>query len=84
MKFKFGKDLLILAILTLLVIVTWVGFDVYKALNKTTIPKTTKEHMQKLDPILNTKVIEDIKSRIVFSEDDLNKPQATTSGQEQD
>ncbi|MFH1289472.1 MAG: hypothetical protein ABIH88_02010 [Patescibacteria group bacterium] len=76
MKFKFGKDLLVLTILTLLVIVTWVGFDIYKALNKTTIPKATKEQMQKLDPTLNTKVIEDIKSRIVFSEDDLNNPSA--------
>lgn len=73
MKFKIGKDLLVLAVLTLLVIVTWVGFDIYKAFNKTTISKATKEQMQKLDPTLDTEVIEDIKSRIVFSEDDLNQ-----------
>ena len=84
MKFKFGKDLLILSILTLLVIVTWVSFDIYKAFNKTTISKTTKEQMQKLNPTLNTKAIDNMKLRIVFSEDDLNKsPVATASSQEQ-
>jgi hypothetical protein len=90
---QLGKDSLILAILTLITAITWIGFDVYKASTRTTIPKATKEQMKKLNPTIDTEVIENIKSRKSFSEEELNntpinqlkiEDQATQSGQEQE
>jgi len=71
-KFKLGKEALILAIMTLLTVLTWIFFEVYKTLHKTTIPQVTKEQMQPLDPKINTALIESLKSTLNFSEEELN------------
>lgn len=71
-KFKLGKDALILAILTLITVLTWVGFDVYQAAKKTTITKATQEQMRSLDPKINRKTIDSLKENLSFSQEELN------------
>lgn len=71
-KFKLGKDALILAVMSLLTVITWVGFEVYLATKKTTITKTTQEQMKSLDPKINKKTIDSLKENLSFSIEELN------------
>ncbi len=71
-EFKLGKDALILAIMTLITAMTWVGLEVYRVSVKTTIPKITQEQMQSLNPSLDVKAIEDLKTNLSFSDEELN------------
>lgn len=61
-SFKLGKDALILAIMTLITIITWLAFDVYRTSKKTTIAETTKEQMRILDPKINKEIIDSLKN----------------------
>lgn len=70
--FKLGKDALILAIITLITVLTWIGFEVYWAVRRTTIPKVTQEQMRPLDPKIKTETIEKLKTNLWFSEEELN------------
>lgn len=71
-EFKLGKDALILAIMTLTTAMTWVGLEVYRVSVKTTIPKITQEQMQSLNSSLDVKAIEDLKTNLSFSDEELN------------
>jgi len=71
-EFRLGKEALILAIMTLITAMTWAGLEVYRVSIKTTIPKITQEQMRSLDPSLDTKVIEDLKADLSFSDEELN------------
>lgn len=71
-KFKLGKDALIFSILTLITVLTWVAFEVYRASVKITIPKVTQEQMISLNPTVNTNTIENLKTRLSLSEEELN------------
>ncbi len=71
-EFKLGKDALILAIMTLITAMTWVGLEVYRVSVKTTIPKITQEQMQSLNQSLDVKAIEDLKTNLSFSDEELN------------
>lgn len=71
-EFKLGRDALVLAIMTLITAMTWVGLEVYRVSVKTTIPKITQEQMQVLSPSLDTKAIEDLKANLSFSDEELN------------
>jgi hypothetical protein len=71
-KFKLGKDALILAVMTLITVLTWVGFEVYLAAKKTTITKATQEQMKPLDPKINRKTIDSLKENLSFSLEELN------------
>lgn len=71
-KFELGKDALIMAIMTLITILTWVGFDIYWAVKKTTIPKATQAQMAPLNPTINPKIINDLKDNLSFNEETLD------------
>lgn len=71
-KFKLGKDALILAILTLITGLTWVGFEVYLVTKKTTITQATQEQMRPLDPKINRKTIDSLKENLSFNLEELN------------
>jgi len=47
-KFKLSRDILVLTIISLITILTWVGFEVWLAATKTTITKVTKEQLAPL------------------------------------
>lgn len=70
---KLDKNTLISSIMTLITVLVWIGFDVYRVLTKTTITKATQEQMRALDPRINREIIEELKSNLSFSEEELNK-----------
>jgi AICAR transformylase/IMP cyclohydrolase PurH len=69
-KIKLGKRYLVLSILTLITVITWIGFEVYWVSIRTTIPKVTQEQMATLNPKINRGVIEKIKESLAFSEEE--------------
>lgn len=70
-EFKLGRDALILSILTLITVITWIGYEVYYAATKTTIPKVTQEQLTPLNPKLKKEVMEDLKSNLWYGAGDL-------------
>lgn len=63
-NFKLGKEVLILTVMTLLTIVTWLVFDVYRVSQKTTIAETTREQMRVLNPKINKDIINALKNNL--------------------
>lgn len=61
---KLGKEALVLAVMTLITIITWLIFDVYRTSKKTTITETTKEQMKLLNPEINREIIDSLKNSI--------------------
>jgi len=69
---KLGKDALTISIMTLITVLTWTGFEVYRTYSKTTITKVTQEQMSPLNPVIKTEVIEALKANFTFTEEELN------------
>lgn len=61
-SFKLGKQALILAVMTLITIITWLAFDIYRISKKTTIAETTQEQMRVLDPKINKEIVNSLKN----------------------
>jgi hypothetical protein len=76
-KIKLGKDILTLAIFTLITALTWVGFAVWSTATKTTINKITQEQMAPLNPQIKREVFESLKKNSSFSEEEMNLPSQT-------
>jgi len=58
-----GKDTLIIALLTFCTVVLWIFFDAYHTYRTSTIPTELKETISEFDPTLDTKVVEELKKR---------------------
>lgn len=71
-EFKFGKNMLVLSIMTLITVIIWVGCEVYSAYTKTTVPRIIKELIKPLSPDVNETVIEEIKNKYQIPEGELN------------
>ncbi|MCJ7829736.1 hypothetical protein MUP50_01450 [Patescibacteria group bacterium] len=71
-KIKLGKDILTLAIFTLITALTWVGFAVWSVATKTTINKVTQEQMAPLNPQIKREVFESLKKNSSFSAEEMN------------
>jgi hypothetical protein len=71
-KIKFGKDILTLAIFTLITTLTWVGFAIWSVATKTTINKVTQEQMAPLNPQIKREILESLKKTSFFSEEEMN------------
>lgn len=63
-SFKFGKEALVLAVMTTATIITWLAFDIYRASKRITIAETTKEQMKLLDPKINKEIINLLKNSL--------------------
>jgi len=72
-KTKLGKDVLTLAIFTLLTALTWVGFAVWSAATKTTISEVTKEQIAPLNPQIKKDIFTDLKNKTSFSPEEIDK-----------
>ena len=59
-----NKNLIPILFLTLITIVVWVAFQVFKITTSSTIPKPTQNQIQELDPNLDTSVFEDLESAL--------------------
>lgn len=56
--------ILTLAILTVVTVVAWIGFDVYRALTTKPAPPVPPEILAPIDPQLNTLILNDIINRV--------------------
>ena len=73
MKIKLGKDALVLSILTLVTVLVWMAFDIYRALIRTEVPHVLKTQIAPLDPTISTIVLDDLESRISYPTERLNQ-----------
>lgn len=71
-KKNHSKSVLIIGLLTLLTVGSWVIFDVYRALVKTTVPHVVQQQIQPLDSKLDPDVMTDLQSRKSFTDQELN------------
>lgn len=81
-KLQLGKDALILAILTLITVITWIAFDVYRILAKTEIPRILQKQTAPLDPKIPVTTLEELEERISFSQEELGQVTVSTPEEE--
>jgi hypothetical protein len=70
-KQRLNRDLLILAILTVITVFTWIGFEVYRTLTETEIPSVLQHQIEPLNPTIEKAVLQSLKSRKSFSPEEL-------------
>jgi len=70
--FKLGKDALIFSVLTLITVLTWIGFEVYRTATKTTIPEVTQRQMAPLEPKIKKEILNQIRENLWFTEEEVN------------
>lgn len=68
-----GQNLVGFMIFTLITVMAWIGFDVYRTLNKKTLPSISEEEVKPFDPVLDTSVAVILKERFSPSEEELGK-----------
>ena len=73
MKKLLGKDTLILAILTLVTGLIWVGFGVFRALTESEIPKVLKEQIAPMNEKLPREILKQLRDRDSFTKAELNE-----------
>lgn len=72
-KIQLGKDALILAILTLITVLTWIAFDLYWTLTKTEIPPVLVKQIASLNPKIPVQTLVNLESRISFTQEELSE-----------
>lgn len=72
-KFKLGKDLLTLTIITLLAVITWIAVEIWLIATETTITKVTREQMLPINPQINAQIIESLKSNFTLSDEEIEE-----------
>lgn len=81
-KLQLGKDALILAILTLITVLTWIAFDIHRTLTKTEIPQVLQKQIAPLNPKIPTKTLEELQQRISFTQEELSEVTVPTLKEE--
>lgn len=72
-KFQLGKDALVLAVLTLITVLTWMGFDIYRTLTKTEIPRVIQKQIAPLDSRIPVTTMEGLEQRTSFTQEELSE-----------
>ncbi len=79
-QLKFGKNILALSIFTLITAFVWIGYEVYHAYTKTTVPQVVTKLIQPLNPRIDQKALDDIEEKYQLSSKELNLPPAILPG----
>lgn len=69
----------ITAVLTLITLVFWAGFEVYRSLTTKPAPSVPPDIISPLDPSLDTNALSNLTSRLYFSDSDIGNIQIQTS-----
>ena len=89
-KIKISQQTYIIAALTLITVLIWVGFDIYRAATKSTLELDVRQGLTPLDPSLDTQVLSTLETltQIPINEvktfsfpiitESENEPEATT------
>jgi hypothetical protein len=62
-KRRIARDVVVLLISTLITIAAWVGFEVYRAYTRVTLPEGVEEYLTPLTPTLDIEVLESLEKR---------------------
>ena len=62
-KKRYDRDIVILLVTSLITLVTWVGFEVYRAYTQIEIPEVLQRHLQSFDSHLDTAVLDQLETR---------------------
>ncbi len=65
------KDVLYIFILGLVIVVIWIGINVYSSLQKTTIPPEVAKQTIPLNPVIDTQTLDNLQSRTLYSKEEL-------------
>jgi len=68
---SFNRDLVIIAGLSVVTVVLWIGVTVYRSLETTTIPKVLQEQLKPLRPDFDTRVLNNLNLRSRISDREL-------------
>ena len=64
----FSSNSLVIGIFTLLAVGSWVAFDVYRGLTKSTVPDVLQEQIRPLDIEFDEEVIDNLQNRRQFND----------------
>lgn len=67
---KLNRDLFNLSIMTLITVLTWAGFDVYRAFHQVEIPQVLERQIQPLNPQLDQEVFANLRERDFISKEE--------------
>lgn len=70
-KKKISRDLIIIAGLSVITVLLWIGITVYQSLVSPTIPKVLQEQLRPIRPDFDTQVLNTLNLRRTISERDL-------------
>ncbi len=69
----------ITAVLTLITIIFWVGFELYRALTFKPTPPVPQTIINPLDPTLDTKALQSLQQRMFLNDTEIGNTQATST-----
>lgn len=72
-KKKPNRDLLTIAIFTLITVIVWIGITVYQSFKISTTPKIVQEQLKPLRPDFDTEVIDALNLRRKISQEELDR-----------
>lgn len=88
-KKNFSRSTLALAIITLITLLVWAGFDIYRAYTKTQVKPDIRNQMTPINPKLNTEALKKLEQSRNISVEEINslksvsllkeRPEATES-----
>lgn len=67
------------AILTLITIFFWAGFEVYHSLTQKPAPVVAPDIINPIDPTLDTKSLDSLQQRLFFTDDEIGNTQIASS-----
>ncbi len=62
-KNKIDRDIVIILVMTLITVVSWAGFEIYRAYTKITITPILAEQLREVSPVLDLGVLDDVEKR---------------------
>ncbi|MDO8487725.1 MAG: hypothetical protein Q7S31_00225 [bacterium] len=62
-KRTIDRDLVVVLTTTLITIAAWVGFEVYRAYTKVSLPEGVEKYLQTLNPTLNVATLDQLEQR---------------------
>lgn len=67
------KNLFNLSVLTLIVVVLWMVFDIYRTWQKTTVTQVLQNILEPIEPSFDRKTLDALKQKKSISEEELSK-----------
>jgi hypothetical protein len=71
-KSSLSSGILLIGIFSLLAVGSWVSFDIYRAIVKTTVPKVLQNQLQPLNPEIDSNLVNSLRNRKKYDDSYLN------------